>query len=345
MFGWRKKTMAGKFSAERRAVPLSISVLLAEPMTFRVAEVAEALREDYPELGTWDDPLWGGADNPGYSVTRVCNTAAISFGALTEPRTRMMMTFISTPGPLQMDLTAAIELSKGFPGAREAVLRHRSQFTISIKTETTDLGARFLAAQALTCVAAVFARMPNCLGVFFSTAQLLLSSESCVDAAEKAVQLQWPFLNWIALRMMPITAPDNTLLGCRVHTSGLSAFLGCELDFAPAPVPPEVAVKWCLAGMHMLLAGGHVFQDGSTCGDPQDELGLVRMRFQPESSELPVDVWKMFHNTTPIDHEKELGRLPRRREQVNMADDEDFLLREVRRTIETAQKSRGKTRH
>ncbi|MEM1300706.1 MAG: DUF4261 domain-containing protein [Pseudomonadota bacterium] len=281
-------------------------VLFSEPVDFTLGEIAGALAEDYPALQGWKSMLDGAMDD------RLINTDDAPLGALTRDGGEMLL-FSGTkgpfPGPLGDDIGPAVRNTKGFPDVEQVVANHRSYLSISCDWgKKTDLASRFLAAQMVTCVSALFAKLPVCVGVYYWNAEHIVPPDRWVAAAESAAAEEWPLVDWVSFQIVgaPGTGTLEHNAGCL--TRGMSAFNGHEISVTTAPMTPADVVLMATGAMWQLLAGGHVFKDGDTTGR-EGSGEKIKIRYQPEEhpkSLLPV--WVLFPENSPVDHETEYGQ-------------------------------------
>ncbi len=289
------------YSEKRRTEDFSIYVLLSEPVRFTTGEILAALREDYPGL-SWTDDL---------QLNAPVDTAALGVGVMwarkDQTREPAMISFIATPGRCDIDWADVTRKSRfAFPQAAQAIAGHVSALMISVKAHDTSLEARFDAARRMTCVGALFARLPVCTAVYYPGADLVLAPAFWVEAAATAVRGEVPYFQW--LNVVPATVPDGRdPVPVTAHSCGLAAFLGCEVAVILARMPPVEAVKHVFAACEMLLERGHRFRDSDTIGR-EGSPEKFRIRFLGEGVQgMQTDVWALLHPTFPLDEEKLFG--------------------------------------
>lgn len=288
------------YSQKRLEDAFSIYLLLSEPMEFAIAEVMEAVATDYPTV-----PLPTGA----VIGSRILNSVGMEFAFLQPDRQDMSLVFRACARPYPNDLDWETMVSKSrhiFPDAALAVERRESMLCISVYSVGTALAERFEAARLMTCIGAVFAKLPNCLGVYFPSADMILPPKAWVAAADEAVAGKFPVIQWINLQATPV--PDEKRpVPVTASSIGLAAFLGCEVVVYLARIPPHEALTMAFAACLMLAQMGHRFRDSDTFG-MEDSDEKYRIRFQGEGVHgVQTDVWALLHPSFPIDEVEMFG--------------------------------------
>lgn len=288
------------YSRKRLEDPLNIYVLLSEPLEFGVAEVLQAVAEDYPTVPRPTGTLMGKSS---------MSSLGVDIAFVSADKTEPLVLFMACPHPKVGDIVWDTILSKSrfvFPQAAEAVGRHESLLCISVRSVGTSLAERFEAARLLTCIGAVFAKLPVCLGVYFPSADMIVPAGSWVRAADEAAAGKLPVEHWINLQANLV--PDGKLpIPVTASSIGLAAFLGCEVAVYTARIEPAEAVHMVYAACKMLGEYGHRFRDSDTFG-PEDDSRLYRIRFQGEGVHgAQTDLWALLHPTFPFDDVEMFG--------------------------------------
>ncbi len=206
-----------------------------------------------------------------------------------------IVNFMSTPGRCDVNWSLILERSKlTFPGAVNAVARHRGCFSVTLNSVDKSREARFDAMRRLICIGAVFAKLPICVGVYNPSADHLVEPRKWVTAAATAVQGKLPHLEWISLVVAPV--PDGNMpVPHTVSSIGFAAFTGREITMPLARVPPSDAGRWVFSAMTMVMEYGHILRDSDTIG-PEEEIVRVQVRYWPEGLfEAQVDMWALLH--------------------------------------------------
>ncbi|MEM9343440.1 MAG: hypothetical protein AAGA87_10385 [Pseudomonadota bacterium] len=292
-----------RYSDKRLADDFTIYVLFSEPLKGTVAEILEAVAEDYPGIDWSSSQIGGEIDTQGV-------TLSTDLG-ISKDEARGRTTFMGMPGRCELDWTPIFEMSRIVnPEAEQAVLRHTDHLSISVGSPqgNTSVAARFDAARRLTCLGAVFAKLPITLGVYFPSADLLVKPEDWVSAAETAMKGEVPVMQWMALYVNQFQwdgpAPEPVTVG----TIGLAAFNGHELVMPQVQLPAGDAAHWIYMTVRMLLEAGHEFADGNTLG-VEGQGKPIRIRLVAEGAETggQTDQWFLFHEASLLDDEKVLG--------------------------------------
>lgn len=282
------------YSRKRLEDAFNIYVMLSDSLEFTVAEVMQAVAEDYPTL-----PRHAGA----FVGDGTINTAGAGLAFLSWTETDPLVMFMTPPqgGEGGIDWPTVVQKSRfQFPDAAQMVERHQTLLCISVHSRGTSYAERFEAARLMTCIGAVFARLQDCLGVYFPSADMIIPPATWVDAADEAVAGRLPVMQWINLQANLV--PDGkTPVPVTASTIGLAAFLGCEVAVILARIPPGEAVKIVYAACKLLGEYGHRFRDSDTFG-PEDDEVRYRIRFQSEGLHgAQTDVWVLLHPTFPHD--------------------------------------------
>lgn len=297
-----------RYSDKRLKEPFTAYLLLSESIQFQLEEIVQAVREDFPDL-EWD---------LGAQVAMPFDSSRLSMGTFIgdtpkdRPPLHGMVSFLSTPGPIGIDMDDAIMKSRFvFPEAQQAVSRHQSCFSISVYSTGTSLPARFEAARRMNALVAVFAKLPICLGAYFPSADIILAPNRWVEAAETANEGKFPALAWINYIIAP--AAEGQIFASEgdgrftIFTIGCAAFNGHEIVLPSVKMDRTEALGSVLNAVIMLLEYGHDFRDGNTMGDEKQDL-RIRIRHCLESKHgSQTDQWYLFHPSSSIDDIKLFG--------------------------------------
>ena len=282
----------------------SIYVMMSEGIQFNTTEIAAALAEDYPALEA--EELFAKGGQGGFD----CNTDEF----VTAP---LMMTggadtgtvlLIRLPGYGTWDPNALHPRQMiNCPDIKAALARNKSYICVSASTKSDELTERFRTARLVSCVAAVFARLPVAVAAYWESGDHFLSPEAVIKMADKAASGDWPVQEWIGQNLARNTAYDPP--AAQSCTNGLRQFLDYEISFAAAPVGLDEAATMLWSTSEMALAFGNKFQDGHTIGvegvAPKDSYLLRRAPKGFQGSEHALLV--MFHPKSYVDHEEMFG--------------------------------------
>ncbi|MEM9046467.1 MAG: hypothetical protein AAGC81_17430 [Pseudomonadota bacterium] len=188
-----------------------------------------------------------------------------------------------------------------FPEADGAVQRSVEHLDVSAWStdelpadEDQRLAHRFREARRMTCLSAVFAKLPIATAVYLPSADLLIKPEEWVRAATQALMEEWPFESWIQFDVQKGAVESGPVLNS-ASTIGMAAFNGHELYLDYCALDAKQAATQVWGAAWLLLAGGNRFKDGDTIGFEEDSLKL-RMRHCVEGQfGAQTDRWILFH--------------------------------------------------
>lgn len=211
----------------------SAYILLSEPVQFNTSEIEAALLEDYPSLDL---------GKPVFGMDQDCDTAEfittpLFFGA-NGPDAAGVATLIRLPGYGTWDPNAVAASDYALcPDLPDRLRRNASYICVSVSAKSDELLDCFRAARLCTALAAVFAKLPVALAVYWDTACHFVSPEEMIKAADTAISDDWPYSAWLNFRVsqgMDKGQPVNWSVGV---VTGLEPFKGFEIS---APVAPSI---------------------------------------------------------------------------------------------------------
>ncbi|MEO1722564.1 MAG: hypothetical protein AAFR84_09195 [Pseudomonadota bacterium] len=297
--GGDENAAAPERETERRLnETLTLELLFDGPLDAEIDEIADALAEDFPNLRGWRPPF------PNMPPVNIGGTTA-AFLQSDDPDHGGRAMLISYPhianSPIRSFraiLDQAARQSLTFNGASDAVAAMRGHLTINMDAKSTDIVDRFHAARVLSSIAAVFAKLPMCLGIYVPWAQMIVAPKMIVDAAEQAAKDEWPLAAWINILIARDDSTQPPLWSAT--TIGLASFKGVEMQFAKAPVDVSAAGAWTFGACWLLLQSGNQFSDGNTMGLENSDLHY-RLRFFEEGREgVATDCWVVIHPDAPL---------------------------------------------
>ncbi|MEM1066069.1 MAG: hypothetical protein AAGJ74_11255 [Pseudomonadota bacterium] len=276
--------------------PLTIVILLSEPLQGTIGEVMEAAAEDYPDLD------WSAAFGGSPVINTASATLAAEMTAPLAPEGRII--FIGHPGPCMADWKLPLSRSRfAFREVEAAITRHTDHLTLSILSSEPGTAERFAAMRKLTCLGAVFAKLPTALAVYVEESGLVVQPERWVKAADTALRAELPVLEWVAIWS---DAPKHGVVS--VNTIGLAALAGAEVCFADAAVEGGSAAQWVIGFACSLVEAEQPYGDGDTIGIEGDGMEkALRIRKTVSESFGGCDVWCLIHPTCEIDFDRMLG--------------------------------------
>ncbi len=280
-------------------------VLLSEPIEFQNSEIEAALLEDYPSLDLHPDP--------SLSIPQHCNTD------------EFFTSFICT-GSRGADGVASIGLIRlrgygvwdpnaiqprqmiGCPDLKDRLARNASYICVSVgarSNETTDV---FRAARLCSAVAAIFAKLPAALAVYWQTADHFLSPDRVVAMADQAICDDWPVNEWIGATL---TQSKDAHTGRRMAagaTNGLLPFKGFEVSMPSAPIELPDLYGFMMGTCRASLSLGAVYRDGDTMGADDNPDFKYRLRYAPTGTQgSKSKLLIVVHPEAAFDAEEVLG--------------------------------------
>lgn len=294
-------------------------VLLSEPIRFHPSEIIAALTEDYPAL---DIRCPEGLEQTG-ELDALCDTDRFITVPLMlwQGADRGIVSLIRLPGygtwdPDALDPNQRVR----FHDVADALRQNRSYICVSVGARGDDLTSRFRAARLCSCIAAVFARLPVALAVYWEKAGHFLSPAQTIEMADTAMADSWPFRDWIGLRLKRGTHEGMSMsLGV---SHGVVDFAGYEFSFAPAPVELGWVADLLWVSAHMALERGSVFSDGDTMDfeaadserlEGRRRAAPYRLRHVPKGTDgSSADAILIVHPDSPTDHEAIVGPITSR---------------------------------
>jgi hypothetical protein len=286
-------------------------VLLSEPIRFHPSEIIAALTEDYPAL---DIRCPEGLEQTG-ELDALCDTDRFITVPLMlwQGVDQGIVSLIRLPGygtwdPDALDPNQRVR----FHDVADALRQNRSYICVSVGARGNDLTSRFRAARLCSCIAAVFARLPVALAVYWEKAGHFLSPAQTIEMADTAMADSWPFRDWIGLRLKRGTHEGMSMSMGVSH--GVVDFAGYEFSFAPAPVELHWVAALLWGCSRMALEHGTIYKDGDTMSDEgQERAKACRLRHVPKgTSGSSADTILIVHPDSPTDHEAIVGPITSR---------------------------------
>lgn len=233
------------------------TVLLEKRWEFDPAELAEVLAERFPDLGTLEgraDP-----DAPRATVLSV-DGAEVRILLRDGPAP-------DAPDPDGRDRDGFSPQRLRPPGA--LLENHIARLELSCGGYGGGLAWAKAYASVVTLVAGALARLGPATGVLLPSPGTVLSPDEAYRAGRTALSGVSPIEAWVAL--YPYTPENRTkeiLSGG--FTRGLAAFIGREIELAPAPIDPRTALSRLHGAVWQALDGEAAeerFQDGGWFGE------------------------------------------------------------------------------
>lgn len=280
-------------------------IVLSEAIEFNSTEIEEALLEDYPSL---DLHL-----NPGLRMPKDCNTAEfittfICLGSTGRDGVSGA-SLIRLPGYGTWDpAKIAPHQMIGCHDIKERLTRNASYICVDVGARSSDAADLFRAARLCSCLAAVFAKLPVALAVYWETADHFLSPETVVNMADKAVSDEWPVDQWIGANL-GTDSSDRSGRDLKAGvTNGLRPFKGFELSLPAAPMELDAVYSFLMGTSLATLALGAEFTDGDTMGTDDNPDFKYKLRVAPAGTfSVPYDLLLVIHPEAAFDADAVLG--------------------------------------
>lgn len=177
-----------------------------------------------------------------------------------------LLTVAAVDAPLPAGtLDAAIAGNLLWPDAGRVLFRHRAHVTVTSLQKPKDCAGRLTAAASVTGVCAAIAVLTAPIGVYWGPSETVCEANHLRAAAAKMAAGDWPIDFWVRLRLLKGKAEGGAMAtGCA--TIGLASFIGREIEFEPAFLPPGIAAQWVRATALYLLTQGPAPEHGETLG-------------------------------------------------------------------------------
>lgn len=249
--------------------PLTL-VLLEDPATPDMFAVVQALRARHPELSA--------------EVIERTSPAGTHQGPADTPLIRCGGQFVavmSMPAPIPEDANLWSRAATAWPEGRTIAERHRGHLIVAVvgKSERLLPVARITTA----VVGALIEVMPECCAVVWDT-KVARSAEDWLDLSRWSFAPfpDYPFTLWIDIM------PFRSSSGICVMTTGLSAFVGREIEFETDRLTLPAMLEEVSSIAIYLIEHGPVISDGDTIGPSETERFTVRHMTSTRFSGLPV---------------------------------------------------------
>ena len=322
---------------EKEKTPsFAIYLMFSEGVQFSTPEIQAALLEDFPGLDI--------SPNGGLDIPMACDTdtiipmAPILMGSTGEDATFVNM--MRLPGYGTWDpnaLTPRQLIACGDYDMKSALTRNRSYLCISVSAKTNSLTDRFRAARLVSCVAALFAELPICLGAYWEPGDHFLSPQGICDMAKEAMSDDWPVQKWIGLGLAGLGSDKQGQEWSNGATVGLRHFTDYEVQLTAAPQDVGSTANTLYAIAWLPLVSGNTFNDGDTTGGENGH-EKYRLRWATQgmtaksqkSPPVPYDCFIAIHPESPFDEKAFFGKVPHgggRNPKVSYAPREGFFKR------------------
>jgi hypothetical protein len=192
-------------------------VVMERPVELEYTSVVTRLRELFPGV------------SPDFK-------ASLPNGAIILDVNRLPIALMNIGTPIPPGtLDQATTNNHIWPESAVIMSRQRAHFIVSNLLKPEGLSGSVQAAESVTQVCAAIASLVQALGVYWVPSEAVYQTDMFVSAANNKNQM--PFL-WIRHHFSIENSAEDTLTGC--VTTGLSKFVGREIEFASSNLPPQV---------------------------------------------------------------------------------------------------------
>lgn len=201
--------------------------------------------------------------------------------------TLITVLFIDKPIPEEA-LSNAIRVDRMWPEAAQRLATHRAHAIVATLSEAEGFEQARTGAQTVTLAAAALCALMPTIGVYWDAGDTVVEASRFRESAQAMTQGRIPADMWIQFLWLdgPKTPAGERTLA--VVTTGLAPFVGREIEFQPAPLPPAVIAERVLGTIVYLLMNGPVLNDGDTLGVSESERIRTRHRPSGQRPNLPI---------------------------------------------------------
>ena len=233
--------------------------VLSEDAPARGDDIVAAINEQIPNGEARAEPVGEDAGMPaGAALVVEIGKTIVTVMYMDQPM---------LPGALD----EAVAKDRMMPNAAEVVAGHKAHYTISHLEPNEQFADARQAAIAMTRVCAALCQLTPVLCVHWAAAQTIAPAANVREAASVLSEGEWPLFMWS--NFLPYAGKDDASGQRRVGmlTQGLAPFVGREIEFAPAPMPPEQVFDRVINLSSYLMARGAVLGEGNTVGVSESE--------------------------------------------------------------------------
>ncbi|MGL4237032.1 hypothetical protein [Tabrizicola sp.] len=287
-------TATWRQSADPLSTPFTAYVLLSEGLELASREILEAVVDDFPSM-FWTSRFGG---DQTCSTDQTCHVVFHPEPGRNEPKEVHVYT---EPGRFHTHWDASCARSEMFfSDARAAVERHKSFIAITVASADESVAARFEAASRMTCLAAVFAKLPTCTAVHVAHSGLIVSPAAWVKAADTLVGGEVPVWQWIAAPI-ELHKDRKEPTPVTLRTIGLAQLAGREIVFPQVRAEPKELMLFTVAVATAVLKMGTVLQDGETFDIPGAPDRNIPIRHWPAAKGgAASDMWALVHSKSTL---------------------------------------------
>jgi hypothetical protein len=199
-----------------------------------------------------------------------------------------LLTVVALDAPLRAGmLDAAIAANALWPEAGRVLCKHRAHVIVASLRKPGDFAGRLAAAAGVTRVCAAIAVLTLSLGVYWMPSEAVHEANTFRAAAAKMSEGDWPIDLWVRLRLFKGKV-EGRAVSIGFATIGLAGFVGREIEFEPAFLPPAIVAQWVRGTALYLLAQGPALKHGDTLGVGPMERIRIEHADKSECASLPI---------------------------------------------------------
>lgn len=222
-------------------------VLLRQAAWPSAAKILDHLNRRLGSIGS-SAQLRGPTDGPGPLLVLIDG----------KPITVM---FIEQPIPAS-ELEEAIRLERQWPSVRHDASQHAAHMVVAPLDEPKTNSEAVTLAIFATLLSAALIEATDAIGVYWATGNKLTSAQQFLSQASGIPKKQIPLLAWLQLTFLNGPEATSERPSTALVTSGLTPFIGRELEWQPDPMPPDRMAERVLSIAAYLITNGLVIADG-----------------------------------------------------------------------------------
>lgn len=203
--------------------------------------------------------------------------------------TPLAVLFMSKPLPPDA-WQRPVELDRVWPKAGETMAAHGAHAIVSNVDTARSHGEALMLATKVTLAAAALASMLSAQAVVWAAGETIVEPQRFIAGARGFENKQIPTDLWMGLTWLdgpPTPKGERTFA---VLTSGLLPFVGREIEFMPAALPPVVIAQRLLGAAQYLIVSGPVLTDGDNIG--VSDRDRIRVHLVQRGQRLGIPVYQ-----------------------------------------------------
>ncbi|MFO1088346.1 MAG: DUF4261 domain-containing protein [Hyphomicrobiales bacterium] len=175
-----------------------------------------------------------------------------------------------------------------FNDAAKVMVNTRAHVIVALVEPPTDHIRALNGAAAVTLVLAGLSAILPAAAVVFTEAQSIVRGAALVGQARQLVAGQVPVTLWTTMTLARGAPTEGGLATVMGSTLGLRAFIGREIEFLPAPMPPMDLARRLIGMASYLCAKGPIIADGETIAVSDTEKIAVQYADEGSRPGIPV---------------------------------------------------------